>query len=82
MMGDFALTGSVYSVVFGGSYRYQDAIVAHAGLKHRNNVYRVSYDITVSPLREFNNKMGAFEFSIMYFGTHSGREKRVRTAKM
>ncbi len=82
MMGDFALGGSAYSVVFGGSYRYSDAIIGHAGLKHRNNVYRVSYDVTTSKLGEYSNKMGAFEFSIVYYGTHSGRERRVRSAKM
>ncbi len=82
MMGDYTLGGSAYSVVFGASYRYEDAVIGHAGLKHRNNVYRVSYDVTTSKLGEYNNKMGAFEFSIVYYGTHSGRERRVRSAKM
>lgn len=82
MMGEFALGGSAYSVVFGGSYRLADAAIAHAGLKHRNNVYRVSYDITTSRLGVYNNRMGAFEFSILYYGTHSGRDRRVRTARL
>lgn len=82
LMGSYDLGSSVYGVVFGGSYRLDDAIIAHAGLKHRNNVYRISYDVTTSGLGDYNNRMGAFEFSIIYYGTHSGRERRVRSAKM
>jgi type IX secretion system PorP/SprF family membrane protein len=82
MMGELGFDGSPYGLVLGGSYRLKDAIVAHAGVKHRNNVYRVSYDITTSPLKEFNNSTGALEFSIIYYGTHSGRDRRVRRAKM
>jgi type IX secretion system PorP/SprF family membrane protein len=82
LFGELGFDGSPYGVVAGGSYRFDDAIIAHAGLKHRNNVYRVSYDVTTSPLKQFNNSMGALEFSIIYYGTHSGRDRRVRRAKM
>jgi type IX secretion system PorP/SprF family membrane protein len=69
MMGEFVIGGSAYSALFGGSYRLQDAVIAHLGMKHRNSAFRLSYDIIISPLSEFTNKMGAFEFSFMYTRT-------------
>jgi type IX secretion system PorP/SprF family membrane protein len=80
--GEMNLGGSAYSVLFGGACRFNDAAIAHIGVKHRNNTYRMSYDMNTSPLGEFSNKMGGFEFSIQYYGTHSGRERRVRRTQM
>jgi len=34
--------------------------------------------VTTSELRSYTNDNGAFEFSIVYFATHSGREARRR----
>ncbi len=75
-MTGYNIGGAAYTVLAGGSYRVGDAVVAQAGLKHRSNIFRISYDINVSPLRQFTNSMGAFEFSFTYTGTHSGRERR------
>jgi len=75
-MGQYKLGNGVYSAIFGAAYRFRDAVIAHVGLKHRNNVYRISYDATTSGLSQFNNNRGAFEFSIVYYGTHSGRQGR------
>ena len=77
LLGECAF-GDAYSVLFGGSYRLEDAVIAHAGLRHKNSAFRLSYDVNISPLSEFTNKMGAFEFSFMYMGVHSGRERRVK----
>lgn len=79
MMAEFNIGGSMYSVVGGGSYRWNDAIVAQVGLKHKNAMYRFSYDVNTSPLRSYTNRNGAYEFSIVYYGTHSGRERRVKS---
>ena len=76
MLAEVGLMGSMYSVVAGGSYRLNDAIIAQVGLKHKNAIYRFSYDINVSGLQSYTRKNGAFEFSICYYGTHSGRERR------
>jgi type IX secretion system PorP/SprF family membrane protein len=80
MLVEFNIGGSMYSVIGGASYRLDDAIVAQAGLKHKNAVYRFSYDVNTSPLRSYTNNNGAFEFSISYFGTHSGRERRLQSS--
>jgi len=80
MLAEVGLMGSMYSVVAGGSYRLKDAIIAQVGLKHKNAMYRFSYDVNVSGLQAYTRKNGAFEFSIVYYGTHSGRERRATTS--
>lgn len=80
VMGEYMLPGSMYSVLFGGSYRVNDAVIAQVGLKHRSAMYRFSYDINTSPLKTYTNNNGAFEFSIIYQGTHSGRERRIQSS--
>lgn len=79
LLGEVNVGTSAYKVIGGGGYRFGDAVIAQAGLKHRNNIFRVSYDINVSPLSEFTHNMGAFEFSVIYCGTHSGKDRRVRS---
>lgn len=76
ILGECAVGSSAYSVLFGGSYRIGDAAIAQAGLKHKSNLFRVSYDMSTSPLGTYNGRMGAFEFSFTYCGTHSGRDRR------
>ncbi len=80
LMGEFGLGGTVYSVLCGASYRAEDAIVAHVGLKHKNSAYRFSYDVNTSPLKSYTNSNGAFEFSIVYYGMHSGRDRRLQSS--
>lgn len=80
LMAECGIGGSMYSVLGGGSYRVNDAIVAHVGLKHKSAVYRFSYDITTSPLKSYTQNNGAYEFSIVYYGTHSGRDRRVKSS--
>ena len=72
--------GGVYGVVAGCSYRLEDAIIAQVGIKHGNNMYRFSYDINTSPLHTYTNNNGAFEFSIVYYGTLSGRSRRMTSS--
>lgn len=77
LLAEIGIAGSMYSAVAGGSYRVNDAIVVQVGLKHKNAMYRFSYDVNTSPLRTYTHSNGAFEFSVAYYGTHSGRERRV-----
>jgi type IX secretion system PorP/SprF family membrane protein len=80
LMGEFGIAGSVYSALCGASYRVDDAIVAHVGLKHKNSAYRFSYDVNTSGLKAYSNSNGAFEFSIIYYGMHSGRDRRLQSS--
>jgi len=81
MLGECAIGNSAYRVLFGGAYRFDDSAILQAGLKHKNNVFRMSYDVTTSPLRSYTNNMGAFEFSFTYCGTHNGRDRRSARAR-
>ncbi|MBK8498603.1 MAG: PorP/SprF family type IX secretion system membrane protein [Flavobacteriales bacterium] len=80
LLAEVGLMGSMYSVVAGGSYRVKDAVIIQAGLKHKNAMYRFSYDVNISGLQAYTRKNGAFEFSIIYYGTHSGRERRATSS--
>ena len=80
LLGQVALMNGVYGVVAGCSYRLDDAVIAQVGIKHGNNMYRFSYDINTSPLRTYTNNNGAFEFSIVYYGTISGRSRRMTSS--
>lgn len=80
VMGQVALMNNVYGVVGGASYRFNDAIIAQVGIKHGNNYYRISYDVNTSPLRTYTHNKGAFEFSIVYMGTVSGRARRMTSS--
>lgn len=76
LLGELTLLNGVYSVLAGVSYRVDDAAIAQVGLKHKACMYRFSYDVNVSPLKAYTHNNGAFEFSIVYYGTLSGRERR------
>ncbi|MBL7953290.1 MAG: PorP/SprF family type IX secretion system membrane protein [Flavobacteriales bacterium] len=80
MLAEVSIMGSMYSVVGGASYRLNDAIVAQIGLKHKNAMYRFSYDVNTSPLKAYTNRNGAYEFTVVYYGTHSGRERRMTSS--
>lgn len=57
---------SDFKPMLGLGYRFKDALLFHAGLKHGSNVYRISYDINVSSLRNYSSGRGAFEISVLY----------------
>ena len=80
LTSEIGIAGTPYSAVVGCSYRVKDAVIAQVGLKHSNAAFRFSYDINVSPLRNYTRKNGAFEFSILYYGSHSGRQRRITSS--
>ncbi|MBL7962841.1 MAG: PorP/SprF family type IX secretion system membrane protein [Flavobacteriales bacterium] len=78
VLGECAIGDGVYHALLGGSYRVGDAIIVQTGIKHKNSAFRMSYDVNISPLSTFTRNRGAFEFSIIYYGTHNGRERRTQ----
>ncbi len=54
-----------------------DAITVSTILEFERLKFGVSYDITVSTLKQATNSRGAFEFSVIY--THPPRARRART---
>jgi len=53
-----------YQTILGFAWRRQNSIVLHAGIKFRNNLFRISYDINTSYMKQYGNK--GFEFSCIY----------------
>ena len=80
LLGQIAFMNNVYSAVAGVSYRLKDAVIAQVGIKHGNNYYRFSYDVNISPLKGYTHSNGAFEFSLVYYGTLSGRSRRLTSS--
>lgn len=67
-LGYYQIKESDYDAVFGLGYRHKDAIMVQLGLKQKNNVVRVSYDINTSYLANFTGNRGGIEFSLIYTG--------------
>lgn len=67
------MEGSETILIFGPSYRNEDALVIHMGMIYQGITYRLSYDINTSPLNEVSNYRGGFELSVIY---KSPRQKR------
>jgi type IX secretion system PorP/SprF family membrane protein len=62
--GETLLTGGVY-------WRPGDAIIPMIGFEWKSIRLSFSYDATSSPLKNFNNSRGAYEFALIYHGMYS-----------
>lgn len=62
----YKLEGYQNFLLMGVSSRLGDAIIPSLGLKHKNLIYRFSYDINNSSLQSFTSGQGAWEFSLVY----------------
>ena len=77
MMAQYNLGEYGEQQVIGGAYlRAGDAAIAMIGMQWKDVRLTVSYDATTSALKRFNNGNGALEFSLIKFGTFSGRTPR------
>ncbi len=63
----FELQDRDFKLIGGLNYRWNDAVVITGGLFYKNFIYKVSYDVNVSTLREFSRYRGGPEFSIVFF---------------
>jgi type IX secretion system PorP/SprF family membrane protein len=59
---------SGYKVMLGADYRHKDAVVAHIGVKHNQDIFRISYDVNTSYLNNFTGGRGAWEISLILTG--------------
>ncbi len=71
LMG-YKFNESNYTLLAGGSYRHKDAVIIHAGIRQGNNVFRISYDLITSPLKNFGGVRGGFEMGVIYTGVGRG----------
>jgi type IX secretion system PorP/SprF family membrane protein len=67
LLGFYKITGSENEPMLGISYIHKDAIVLHGGLKQKNLMARISYDITTNYLRRYSCIRGGLELSIILF---------------
>lgn len=64
----YKLNPKGYGLLTGASVRVKDSVILHLGMKHKNNVFRVSYDIVTSPLMRYSGRRGGFEMGFVYCG--------------
>lgn len=67
-LGYYKIKDTDYDAIFGLGYRHQDAIMIHLGLKQKNNIFRLSYDVNTSYLNSYSGGRGGFELSVIYTG--------------
>lgn len=69
MLLNYNLAESGGKQLLGGLYyRYKEALIPMVGFQLNNVRFTFSYDVTTSPLKNFNNSRGATEFNIMSNG--------------
>jgi hypothetical protein len=76
VMAFYKLEESDYKPMIGLSWRNKDAIVFHIGLKQKNYFVRLSYDSSISYLK--NYAKNGFEFSFIF----TGRKKVPKAARI
>jgi len=62
----YFLTESESYIIAGFTYRNKDAAIVTAGYKYDKYIYKISYDINTSSLKNATNSRGAFELSVSY----------------
>jgi type IX secretion system PorP/SprF family membrane protein len=55
-------------LIAGMYYRLNESIIPMVGLGLKDFIFSFSYDVTMSPLKNYNNSRGAFEFSLVKQG--------------
>jgi type IX secretion system PorP/SprF family membrane protein len=77
MMAQYNLGEYGEQQLLAGAYmRPGDAAIAMVGMQWKDTRLTFSYDATTSNVRQYNNGNGAIEFSLIKFGTFSGRTPR------
>lgn len=65
---DFSVKTAHWKVLAGADWRYKDAVVFNLGVKQESYMIRFSYDLNTSYLKNYTNKRGAWEISLVYMG--------------
>ena len=77
MNANYNLSGAGEKQLLAGLYyRQGDAIVPMVGFEISNIRFTFSYDVTTSPLRNFNNSQGAQEFNLMKKGFYGNADSK------
>lgn len=68
LMAAYKLQNTGYSIMAGGAVRVKDSAVIHLGMKHKGNIFRISYDVVTSDLKRYSGSRGGFEMGFIYCG--------------
>ena len=68
MLSYYRIADTQYEAVLQCDYRNQDAVIIGIGLKKYEHIFRISYDVNVSPLGSYLGGGGSFEFGIVFSG--------------
>jgi len=63
---EYKFKDTEYRAMLDLGYRVDDAVIIQAGFYLRDNWYRISYDVNVSPLKEYTGGRNAIEFSVTF----------------
>jgi hypothetical protein len=66
VLAHYKVQGTPYQALGGLSYRTNDAVIIHAGVRHNSNIFRISYDVNTSELSDYSKNRGALEFTVIY----------------
>ena len=64
----YRISDTQYEALLQCDYRSKDAVVIGLGLKKHEHIFRLSYDVNVSPLGSYLGGGGSFEFGIVFSG--------------
>ena len=68
LVGFYKMKDNNFQPMLGFDYRNKDAFVIEAGVKQDKHIFRISYDINTSYLKQFTGGRGALEFSLIITG--------------
>ena len=66
VLGYYYFKDSDTYLMFGNTFRSQDVVMAHFGMKYKDFAYRLSYDLNTSSLAPITRGQGALELSVVY----------------
>ncbi len=68
MMVGYRIAKTNYYLLGGGNYRHKDGVIFQMGIKQGSSIFRVSYDMITSPLKNYGGGRGGFEMGVVYTG--------------
>lgn len=62
----YKINDTPYQTIAGVAYRNKDAVIIHLGIKYFDSIFRLSYDLNTSYLKNYTHGKGGLEISIIY----------------
>ncbi len=75
LMVGYRIAKTNYYLLGGSSYRHKDGMIFQMGIKQGNSIFRVSYDMITSPLKNYGGGRGGFEMGVVYSGKLNSKKR-------